>query len=102
VSAHTINPLALSVEELYGSFEAATHEWRDGVLTRIMRTVCRWAARVGKLLRSAESETGNRRQPARPLNCTMASSATSCGLCDFAHGSERVASMGYRNLSDPR
>jgi len=42
VSVHTINPLALSVDELYGSFEAATHEWRDGVLARIMRTTCRW------------------------------------------------------------
>lgn len=44
VAVHTINPLALSVDELYGSFEAATHEWRDGVLARIMRTVCRWVA----------------------------------------------------------
>lgn len=38
---HTINPLALSNDELYGCFEAATHEWQDGVLARIMRTVCK-------------------------------------------------------------
>lgn len=41
VSVHTINPLALSNDELYGSFDQATHEWRDGVLARIMRDVCR-------------------------------------------------------------
>ena len=38
---HTINPLALSHDELYGSFDEATHEWQDGVLARIMRTVCK-------------------------------------------------------------
>ncbi len=41
VHVHTINPLALSNDELYGCFEAATHEWHDGVLARIMRTVCK-------------------------------------------------------------
>lgn len=37
----TINPLALSNDELYGSFDDGTHEWKDGVLARIMRTVCK-------------------------------------------------------------
>lgn len=41
VHVHTINPLALSNEELYGAFEEATGEWQDGVLARIMRTVCK-------------------------------------------------------------
>ncbi len=41
VSVHTINPLALSNDELYGSFEESTHEWQDGILARIMRTVCK-------------------------------------------------------------
>jgi len=41
VHVHTLNPLALSNDELYGSFEEATHEWQDGVLARIMRTVCK-------------------------------------------------------------
>lgn len=41
VNVHTINPLALSNDELYGSFDEATHEWQDGVLARIMRTVCK-------------------------------------------------------------
>ncbi|GIM07381.1 hypothetical protein Vretimale_11536 [Volvox reticuliferus] len=41
VHVYTINPLALSNDELYGCFEAATHEWQDGVLARIMRTVCK-------------------------------------------------------------
>ncbi len=38
---HTINPLALSNDEMYGAFDAATHEWQDGILARIMRTVCK-------------------------------------------------------------
>lgn len=30
VHVHTINPLALSNDELYGCFEEATHEWQVG------------------------------------------------------------------------
>lgn len=41
VSVYTINPLALSNDEIYGSFDPGTHEWTDGVLARIMRTVCK-------------------------------------------------------------
>ena len=41
VHVHVINPLALSNNELYGSFDEGTHEWQDGVLARIMRTVCK-------------------------------------------------------------
>jgi dynein heavy chain len=41
VHVHTINPLALSNNELYGAFDEATHEWTDGILARIMRTVCK-------------------------------------------------------------
>eukprot|EP00798_Chlamydomonas_sp_ICE-L_P021926 gene21926-28972_t len=41
VHVHTINPLALSNDELYGCFEESTHEWQDGILARIMRTVCK-------------------------------------------------------------
>jgi dynein heavy chain len=41
VHVYTINPLALSNDELYGSFEASTHEWQDGVLARIMRLSCK-------------------------------------------------------------
>jgi hypothetical protein len=48
VHAHTINPLALSVDELYGSCDATTHEWRDGVLARIMRSTCRWGRRAAR------------------------------------------------------
>jgi hypothetical protein len=41
VHVYPINPLSLSNDELYGSFDEATHEWKDGVLARIMRTVCK-------------------------------------------------------------
>ncbi|KAF5831208.1 dynein-1-beta heavy chain, flagellar inner arm I1 complex [Dunaliella salina] len=41
VQVHTVNPLALSNDELYGAFEESTHEWHDGVLARIFRTVCK-------------------------------------------------------------
>ena len=41
VQVHVINPQALSNNELYGSFDEGTHEWQDGVLARIMRTVCK-------------------------------------------------------------
>ena len=41
VEVYPINPLALSNDELYGSFDPATHEWSDGILAKIMRTVCK-------------------------------------------------------------
>ena len=41
VEVYPINPLALSNDELYGSFDEATHEWTDGVLAKIMRNVCK-------------------------------------------------------------
>lgn len=41
VHVHMINPLALSNDEIYGYFDPGTHEWQDGILARIMRTVCR-------------------------------------------------------------
>lgn len=41
VHVHIINPLALSNDEIYGYFDPGTHEWQDGILARIMRTVCR-------------------------------------------------------------
>jgi dynein heavy chain, axonemal len=41
VHVHVINPLALSNDELYGFCDPGTHEWQDGILARIMRTVCK-------------------------------------------------------------
>ena len=41
VHVDVINPLALSSEELYGSFDPNTNEWRDGVLAKTMRRVCK-------------------------------------------------------------
>eukprot|EP00898_Chlorokybus_atmophyticus_P005400 jgi/Chlat1/5861/Chrsp4S06373 len=41
VHVYTINPLALSNDELYGCFSAASREWCDGVLAKVMRTACR-------------------------------------------------------------
>ena len=35
VHVHTINPLALSNDELYGCFEEATHEWQVGRAWRL-------------------------------------------------------------------
>ncbi|XP_068085242.1 dynein axonemal heavy chain 2 [Anabrus simplex] len=35
-----VNPKAITLGELYGEFDLATGEWKDGVLSSIMRTVC--------------------------------------------------------------
>ncbi|XP_068632350.1 dynein axonemal heavy chain 2 [Battus philenor] len=40
VHFYPINPKALTLGELYGDYNLATGEWRDGVLSSIMRTVC--------------------------------------------------------------
>ena len=41
VEVYTINPLALSNDEIYGCFDPASHEWTDGILARVMRTICK-------------------------------------------------------------
>jgi dynein heavy chain len=41
VEVFTINPLALSNDEIYGCFDSGTHEWTDGILARVMRTICK-------------------------------------------------------------
>ena len=41
VEVYTINPLALSNDEMYGCFDPASHEWTDGILARVMRNICK-------------------------------------------------------------
>jgi dynein heavy chain len=41
VEVYTINPLALSNDEIYGCFDPSTHEWQDGILARVMRNICK-------------------------------------------------------------
>ena len=41
VEVYTINPLALSNDEIYGCFDPASHEWTDGILARLMRNICK-------------------------------------------------------------
>ncbi|CAH3869754.1 unnamed protein product [Pieris brassicae] len=40
VQVHPMNPKALTLGELYGEYNLATGEWKDGVLSSIMRTTC--------------------------------------------------------------
>jgi len=35
-----LNPKALTLGELYGEYNASTQEWKDGVLSSLMRLVC--------------------------------------------------------------
>ncbi|XP_038214645.1 dynein heavy chain 2, axonemal [Zerene cesonia] len=40
VQVNPMNPKALTLGELYGEYNLATGEWKDGVLSSIMRTTC--------------------------------------------------------------
>ena len=40
IHVHIINPLALSNDEIYGTFNRLTNEWIDGILSNITRKVC--------------------------------------------------------------
>jgi dynein heavy chain len=37
VQAHVLNPKAITLAELYGSFNAVTNEWTDGLASRMIR-----------------------------------------------------------------
>ena len=54
VEVYTINPLALSNDEIYGCFDPGTHEWRDGILARS----CATSARTNRPIRSGRCSTG--------------------------------------------
>lgn len=36
-----LNPKSVTMDELYGSYNQATREWKDGILSDLMRTICR-------------------------------------------------------------
>ncbi|KAJ2950232.1 hypothetical protein O0L34_g11594 [Tuta absoluta] len=40
VQTYPVNPKALTLGELYGEFNLSTGEWKDGVLSSIMRSTC--------------------------------------------------------------
>lgn len=44
VHVYPINPKALSLGELYGEYNLSTGEWRDGVISSIMRKTCSGSA----------------------------------------------------------
>ncbi|RNF10287.1 1-beta dynein [Trypanosoma rangeli] len=41
VRVSLLNPKSVTMDELYGSYNQATREWKDGILSDIMRSICR-------------------------------------------------------------
>eukprot|EP00796_Vickermania_ingenoplastis_P000185 gene187-100_t len=41
VRVSLLNPKSVTMDELYGSYNQATREWKDGILSDLMRTICR-------------------------------------------------------------
>ncbi|PWV12257.1 putative dynein heavy chain [Trypanosoma cruzi] len=41
VRVSLLNPKSVTMDELYGSYNQATREWKDGILSDIMRNICR-------------------------------------------------------------
>ncbi|TPP51272.1 Dynein heavy chain and region D6 of dynein motor family protein [Leishmania donovani] len=41
VRVSLLNPKSVTLDELYGSYNQATREWKDGILSDLMRQICR-------------------------------------------------------------
>ncbi|KPA83847.1 putative dynein heavy chain [Leptomonas pyrrhocoris] len=41
VKESLLNPKSVTMDELYGSYNQATREWKDGILSDLMRQICR-------------------------------------------------------------
>ncbi|CUG06458.1 dynein heavy chain, putative [Bodo saltans] len=41
VKVQLLNPKSVTMDELYGSYNQATREWKDGILSDLMRQICR-------------------------------------------------------------
>jgi len=41
VRVNLVNPKSVTMDELYGSYNQATREWKDGILSDLMRNICR-------------------------------------------------------------
>lgn len=41
VKVSLLNPKSVTMDELYGSYNIATREWKDGILSELMRSICR-------------------------------------------------------------
>jgi dynein heavy chain len=50
VKVSIVNPKSVTMDELYGSYNQATREWKDGILSDMMRTICRDESLVLKWL----------------------------------------------------
>ena len=35
--SYVINPKAVSMSDLYGSYDSISHDWTDGILVRVFR-----------------------------------------------------------------
>lgn len=59
VHVYPINPKALSLGELYGEYNLSTGEWRDGVISSIMRKTCSGNAEILSFCFSPRSTAWN-------------------------------------------
>jgi hypothetical protein len=81
VTMHTMNPKALSIDQLYGKFDKVSKEWSSGVLARVFRACANSRSKPveeAEVVSDLEDAVSDADSAAPPADAAVVSAAVGC------------------------